>query len=297
MEIIRARHSGFCMGVRRAVNMAFEALSSGKNVYTLGPLIHNTRVLEQLEKQGVKILKEEEEIDFIPPESIIIIRAHGVAPQLERAVNQGGSVVLDATCPHVKESQNIARELAEKGYHIFLAGEKNHGEIISIRSYVEEAASISIIIANPKEAEIAACGLYKDGNAEKTALIGQTTISRREYNEIGENIKKYFPDLEIIETICNATTDRQEALLELYEQIDAFIIAGSRESANTRRLFSLAQELGKPCWLVEKPEDIPIEIKSYNKIGLSAGASTPEDFIREIEESMKLLLITYPHLY
>ena len=268
------------------MNMTMEAVSSNANVYTLGPLIHNGGALEGLKKQGVKIL-EEHEIDTLPEGSTVVIRAHGVAPKIERLLYGKDIRILDATCPHVKESQKKARHFAESGYRVFLAGEENHGEIIGIRGYVEAASSISIVVANTNEAESAALKLFHQDRASKTALIGQTTISTEEYKAIGESIKLYFPNLEIIDTICAATVERQEALRELCGQVEAVIIAGGRESANTRRLLSLARELGKPSWLVEKPDDIPDEVKAYKRIGLSAGASTPDDLVMKIEETLK----------
>jgi 4-hydroxy-3-methylbut-2-enyl diphosphate reductase len=280
------------MGVRRGVNMALEAGSetegSGKEIYTLGPLIHNSRVLENLNEKGIQAL-EEDEIHQIPPTSTVIIRAHGVAPHIEDELRNRNIKVLDATCPHVKESQKKARHFTEMGYRIFLAGEKDHGEIIGIKHYAMNLSFGLVncyIVGNSKEAEAAAAKLFHEDKDAKTVLIGQTTISPGEYQAIETHIKKYFPNLDVIDTICSATANRQEALRELCGQVQAIIIAGAKESANTRRLLSLAKELGKPSWLVEKTEDIPPEIKAYQIVGISAGASTPDELVSEIEEAL-----------
>jgi 4-hydroxy-3-methylbut-2-enyl diphosphate reductase len=143
------------------------------------------------------------------------------------------------------------------------------------------------VVENAAEAGLAAAGLARDNRDAKTALIGQTTIESEEYGAIGEEIRRFFPDLEIMNTICGATLERQKALRELCPKVDAVIIAGGRDSANTRRLLSIALELGKPAWLVESADDIPPEIKTYKTVGLSAGASTPESLIDEIEETLK----------
>jgi len=309
MKVIRSGILGFCMGVRRAVEMALRESQTHTQtaVYTLGPLIHNPEVLKELEGRGIRILEEECGRFFPAPctspcmeaeqeaesgsgcsleNSTVIIRAHGVSPLVERELKQQGAVILDATCPFVKESQKKARDFAEKGYRVFLAGEAKHGEIAGIRGYADSSC---FVVGNPAEAEAAAAELFKREPGAKTALIGQTTIRAEEYDAIGERIRAFFPKLEIEKTICNATLDRQEALRELCKKTDAIIIAGSRDSANTRRLLSLAKELGKPGWLVEKTADIPPEISAYETAGLCAGASTPDKLIDEIEAALKAL--------
>ena len=296
MKVIRAEILGFCMGVRRAVEMAWKASAAGNTgVYSLGPLIHNPGVLKSLEERGIKVLKEGE-VSFRPQVSgrenpTVIIRAHGISPKYETELVKQGFHVLDATCPHVKQSQKKARSFAEKGYRIFLAGEENHGEIAGIRGYTEQPGrpSCCYVVGNPKEAEKAAEELFRREPDAKTALIAQTTINMNEYMAIAESLRRFFPAIEIVETICAATADRQKALRELCVQVDAVIVAGGRESANTRRLLSLAVELGKPAWLVEAAGEIPAEAGAYKTIGLSAGASTPDRLVDEIEEALRAL--------
>jgi 4-hydroxy-3-methylbut-2-enyl diphosphate reductase len=288
MKVIRARVLGFCMGVRRAVDMAERELCGGGRVCTMGPLIHNPQVLEGLRKRGAEILNE----DKLPEDlsgSIVIIRAHGISPALEDELKRRGARIADATCPRVKASQMKARSLAAEGYRLFLAGEKKHGEIVGIQGYAPSCC----IVDNPAEAEQAARDFYRDNPSAKTALIGQTTISPEEYSGIGDGIKKIFPNLNIINTICGAVKERQEALRELCGDAargewiaDAVIVAGGKESSNTRRLLAIARDKGKPAWLVEGPAEIPNEIASYNIIGLCAGASTPDETIDAIEKAL-----------
>jgi 4-hydroxy-3-methylbut-2-enyl diphosphate reductase len=306
MKVIRARLLGYCMGVRRAVRLAYaEAEKNAGPVYTAGPLIHNPQVLEDLRRRGVEVLDDAPgESAFLEssrrlPElsgAVVIIRAHGVTPQLEAALSRQGAVIVDATCPKVKASQIKARDLSEEGYRIFLAGEKQHGEIIGIQGY----APGCIIVANPEEAReagrMAASGENKDPDKAplKTALIGQTTISPEEYQAIAEAITAYLPQTEVINTICPATKDRQDALRSLCAEADALIIVGGRESANTRRLLAIAQaegqangrSSGKPAWLVESPAELPADLAAYGVIGLSAGASTPDEVIDAIEKAI-----------
>jgi 4-hydroxy-3-methylbut-2-enyl diphosphate reductase len=281
LRLYKARTLGYCMGVRRAVETAYREAGKGPGrVYTLGPLIHNPQVLEDLQSRGVETL----EGDRLPPDlrdAVVIIRAHGVSPALEGELRRRGARILDATCPKVKDSQLKAQSLSEAGYRVFIAGEKDHGEVAGIRGY----APGGLVVSNPGEAEEAAMKLRVETPAVKAALIGQTTISPEEYAAIGAAIKKHL-DLEIVDTICGATRERQEALRELCAQVEAVVIAGGRGSSNTRRLLEIARSLGKPCWLVESAADLPAETAAFKTLGLSAGASTPGEVIREIENAL-----------
>jgi len=270
------------MGVRRAVDMAWRECREDARVYTLGPLIHNPSVLKSLAERGITVL-EPGEISRVPENSTVIIRAHGISPAVEEELSQKGLHILDATCPHVKSNQNKGRELSREGFHIFLAGEKEHGEIAGIRGYIEGPC---FVVANPAEAEEAAAELGRNNPTARTALMGQTTISGEEYLAIGEGIKRYFPDLNIVNTICGATGERQSALRELSVQVDGFVIAGGRESANTKRLLSIAESCGKKAWLIEDASGVPDEVSSCSVIGLAAGASTPDSVIDAIEQKI-----------
>ena len=278
------------MGVRRAVDLAgAEAERAGCRVFTLGPLIHNPQALEALQSRGVETLDE----NRLPPGlegASVIIRAHGISPQAEAGLRERGGRIIDATCPKVKASQLKAKALAASGYGLFLAGEAEHAEIIGIRGYALAGSGgkgFCAVVGGAVEAARAAAALRALEPAPgRTALIGQTTISEKEYRAIGEAVKKYFPDIEIIQTICAATKERQEALREMLDQVDAVIVAGGKESANTRRLFAIAAERGKPCALAENAAGVPPEFAAFQTVGLAAGASTPDGVIDEIERAL-----------
>ncbi|MDR1307382.1 MAG: 4-hydroxy-3-methylbut-2-enyl diphosphate reductase [Treponema sp.] len=339
MKVLRAKVLGFCMGVRRAVEMTEAELAGPEQVYTMGPLIHNPQTLAFLADRGVRIL---DEADLEKPgrdfrNGALIIRAHGISPGMEKKLLLRGARrrdgrkepafrIVDATCPRVKASQLAARSLAERGYLIFLAGERDHAEIQGIYGYVltgkdgdsgggktrsgavdkdsskagSETGKVPadksffpcIIVGSPEEAEAAARTVLNEAPENffpKTALIGQTTISETEYSDIAAALAKSFPNLEVQRTICGATRDRQNALRELCSPADALIIAGGRNSANTRRLLSIARECGKPAWLAESAADLPVEAGAYSVVGLSAGASTPDSVIDEIEQALLYL--------
>ena len=273
------------MGVRRAVELAAaEADRHAVPVYTLGPLIHNPVVLADLESRGVKVL------DVLPQsiEGCVIIRAHGISLEVEdklRSAGGEGRRIIDATCPRVKASQIKAEELAFSGYCLFLAGTPEHAEIEGIVSYTN-SAPFRAVVSGALDAEREASKLYRKNNNAKTALLGQTTILEDEYLKIGEAIKIFFPNLEIVNTICPAAAERQQALRELLGRVDAVIIAGGKESANTGRLLAIAEESGKPCALVENICGIPVSFRSFETVGLCAGASTPDSVIDEIEKAL-----------
>jgi len=308
MEIIHSRVLGFCMGVKRAVELAITE-SAGGRVYTLGPLIHNPNVLADLKKRGVEILQDppqnlseiEKKSTNQTIEGSLVIRAHGINPKVEKDLRGKGWRIVDATCPKVKASQLKAEELARAGYCLFLAGEAEptgsvtqesrpsvHAEIAGILGYAENGfsekeTSFYTVVCSAAEAKKEASKLFEKNSRAKTALLGQTTFSQEEYFSIGEAIKKFFPDLEIVQTICAATENRQQALRELLNNCDAVLIAGGKDSANTRRLLAIAQESGKPCALVEKPSDIPFYFFYFERVGICAGASTPDSAINDIE--------------
>ncbi|MDR1324990.1 MAG: 4-hydroxy-3-methylbut-2-enyl diphosphate reductase [Treponema sp.] len=282
MKVIRAVSLGYCMGVRRAVSIA-EA-ETGKKVYTIGPLIHNPRVLEDLRQRGIQAL-ETAETSADLCEAVVIIRAHGVTPRQERQLAEQGARLVDATCLRVKASQMKAKALAESDHVVFLAGEKRHGELIGIQGYAPDC----LLVADAGEAEASAAALHASVPASKTALLGQTTLSADEYGLIAQAIRRYFPDIEVIDTICRATRDRQNALKELCRLVDAIVVAGGRDSANTQRLFAIAQAAGKAAWLVESAAELPDALAAYPRVGLSAGASTPDKVIDEIEEALQQL--------
>jgi 4-hydroxy-3-methylbut-2-enyl diphosphate reductase len=287
MTVIRAKTLGFCMGVRRAVDLAYSA-ADARPVYTLGPLIHNPQVLAELKRRGVETLNEEN----LPEDlhgAVVIIRAHGLSPQTEVELRQRGAQIIDATCPRVKSSQLKAATFTEAGYRLFLAGEESHAEITGIKAYA--GSGFYAVAGNAAEAHTLAVRLCTEdenaGTHSKTALIGQTTISEEEYRDIGEAITRIFPDLEIAQTICAATRERQDSLREILDKVNAVIIAGGKDSANTRRLLAIAETADKPCVLVETAADIPPNFYRYNTIGLASGASTPDGVVEEVERVLE----------
>ena len=299
MQIIKADIMGYCMGVRRAVDNAEKAIKDfpHKNIYTLGPLIHNQNALDNLEQKGVRVLKlQNDKFSFdIDENSVVIVRAHGVAPQIIKLLEKTGCTIINATCPRVLSNQKRAADFAKRQFAVIIAGDKNHGEVTGLEGFVKEFCSECYVIENTKDAEILSNQICQNSsiNKENIVLLSQTTISATEYESIGKVLKEKFPSIQILNTICPATTERQEALKKLCAQVDGVVVIGGKSSANTCRLFSMAQDFSenpeyrcKFACHIENPCELPKEFFSLEVVGLTAGASTPDEVILSVEKSL-----------
>ena len=285
MKIIRARVLGFCMGVRRAVTMAEEMLDKCADmqtpVYTMGPLIHNPSVLKKLTDRGLHTL-EEKDIPGLPDGSTVVIRAHGIPPVLQQALTAKGAQIADATCPRVKVNQKRAAEFSEKGYTVILTGDKGHGEVSSIAGYAKNKL---VLLQNEPEAEeyvrqLTDCTI-------RAVLLSQTTFDPAVFERISGLLKAHMPNLEVHNTICTATQERQTALDELIRSCDGILVIGGRMSANTRRLYHTAAVSCPHAAHIESAQEIPEEFFSLNVVGITAGASTPDDIIDAVERRLR----------
>lgn len=283
MEIERARIYGYCAGVRRAVELALAEASAGApgGVFTMGPLIHNPQAIERLQDLGVGILEEAGLPESLAG-AVVVVRAHGITPGAERELRSRGARVVDATCPRVKASQRKAEAASARGRTVVLAGERTHGEIVGVAAHADRC----LIVGNAAEAAEAALALKAAGGGAAPTLLAQTTITEEEYSSIEAPLREAFPDLEAVDSICPATKERQEALAELVGRVDAVVVIGGRNSANTRRLLAIAKEGGKPAWHIETAEELPAEVFGFGRVGLTAGASTPDEVIDQVERRL-----------
>lgn len=282
MEIIRASVLGFCFGVRRAVELAEKALSEnpGKKVYSLGPLIHNENALSALEEKGLHIL-EESDIAELEEGSVVIIRAHGVAPCVTDALEKRGCKIIDATCPRVKASQKMVERYSSENDYVVLTGDINHGEVIGIAGYAGENFS------QIQDYEDAERFNIKDGDNKNVILLSQTTYSPKEFEKIENLFKSKFHNLAVMNTICPATNERQQALLELCSQVEGVLVVGGKNSANTKRLYQTAAANCKIAAHIQSAADIPQEFFNLKTIGITAGASTPDEIIEDVERKLE----------
>lgn len=280
MQVIKSEVMGFCFGVRRAVEAAEEALKKyGKGVYSLGPLIHNENALKELKEKGL-LIADEKEISTIKDGSVVIIRAHGVAPDLIETLKNKKCTVIDATCPRVKANQKMVSRYTSAEDYIILTGDKNHGEVIGLAGY---AKSNFIQIQNYDEAEKVQLPSELKG---QIVLLSQTTYNPHEFSKIESLLKSRYPQIKVQNTICPATEERQNALLDLCSKVDALIVIGGKNSANTKRLYQTAKENCKFALHIQDESEIPDEIRKYEKIGITAGASTPDKIISLVETAL-----------
>ena len=281
MKIIRASVLGFCFGVRRAVELAEKALSENKDksVYSLGPLIHNENALQSLSDKGL-IAVDEERADEIPPESVVIIRAHGVAPSVTDVLESKKCKIIDATCPRVKASQKMVERYSNDTDYVVLTGDKNHGEVIGIAGYAGKNFSL---IQDYKEAE---GFVLDDSDSKNIILLSQTTYSPKEFLRIEQLFKKRYKNLAVMNTICPATNERQTSLLELCKNVDGVLVVGGKNSANTKRLYQTAAANCKYAAHIQTAAEIPELFFNLKKIGITAGASTPDSIIESVENAL-----------
>lgn len=273
MEIILAEYLGFCYGVKRAIKIA-KKHADGKSC-TLGPIIHNPQMVERLKSEGVGMTEDLDSMD----EGTIIIRSHGVGPKTYEKIKSKGLNLVDATCTHVKRAQRSAKELAESGYKVVIIGEKNHPEVKSIFEWTNEQA---VIIENVTEAE-------NFSPCPKLGIVSQTTISEVQFSEIVLRLLNKSRDTRILRTICTATEQRQKAAMELAENVDVMLVVGGRNSANTTKLAKICESKCKTYHIETAEEILPEWFSQCKKIGITAGASTPDWIIREVSIKCQMM--------
>ncbi len=281
MKVVMAKKAGFCMGVRRAVQLAIRAsYEAEKPVYTYGPLIHNEQALKLLEMLGVKTLKE------IPKKAhgTIIIRAHGVPPEDKRRLKEAGFKVLDGTCPRVAYVQALARKYSRQGYQVIIIGDPDHAEVKGILGY---AGGKGLVVSSFKDLE-------RLPPLKNYVVLSQTTQDEELFELLAQEILARYPGGKVYRTICRATHDRQREVRRLAKECDAIVVVGGKHSANTKRLALIAREEGKEVFLVETADELDLEkLKKYRKVGVTAGASTPNWVINQVVRTLEELPSPY----
>lgn len=279
MEIIIGKTAGFCYGVKNAVNKTKEEVQKQKTTYCLGELVHNKQVTKKLEEQGLIIINNIEDA-----RENVIIRSHGVPEEIYTKAKDLNLKVVDLTCPNVLKIHNIVKEYSTKGYYIFIIGQKEHAETIGTVSYCKNNSTI----VEKEEDVITAVNNFKKSNLEKILVVSQTTFSLEKFNKIVKNIKNSMnAKIEIKNTICNATSVRQKETQELAKQVDLMIIIGGRHSSNTNKLYEIAKKECSNCILIETAAEINKDyVKNVSKIGIMAGASTPNESIENTVEKL-----------
>ncbi len=275
MEIFLADKAGFCFGVKRAINTAFEAVGK-THVYCLGPLIHNPQEVERLRRAGVQTV---EDYGSLKAGDTLIIRSHGVPPRVLSQARDMGLTIIDLTCPFVGKAQRLAEALNAEGYQVVVVGEKKHPEVQSILGYAGENA---VVVETAEDVE----GVKLQG---RIGVVAQTTQSYGNFSEIVLTLLRISKELKVFNTICSSTKERQDAARVLARQVDLMLVVGGRNSANTSRLVDLCRREGKPTYHIEVADEIRAEwLKGVTKIGVTAGASTPDWLVDGVIEKLKL---------
>lgn len=275
MNIFIAKTAGFCMGVRRAVDLAIESANTLKRpIYTFGPLIHNPQVLEMLEKKGVSIMKEIPE----KAEGTVIIRAHGVPPEIKEKLEAAGLDVIDATCPRVIKVQSIIRKHAQQGFNVIITGDKDHPEVIGLLGYAGDKGRV---VENMDELQ----SLPEFDNA---IIVAQTTQNTSFYMEVKEWASRTRPNYKVFDTICDSTEKRQAEIQDTAKSVDAVVVVGGKNSGNTQRLAEVARDSGAMAFHVETEAELDMnELSKAKNICITAGASTPNWIIRNVYQSIE----------
>jgi len=278
MQVLLADEYGFCFGVERAVDMVEDALDEGDTVRSLGPLIHNEQEMDRLLRQGVATISDPVQIRR---GETAVIRAHGVTPQVQKELEENASKVVDATCPFVTRVQKLAARAAAENRHVVVIGNPDHPEMIGVKGYAPDHA---FVIRD--ETEVA--GLPRLRNP---LVVSQTTIKAKTFFDTAEAVKlKTDGEVQVVNTICSATRDRQDAARALAGMVDVFYIIGGRHSSNSVKLLAVCKEQCEKSFLIETEDEIDAkDIAGAERVGVTAGASTPEWLIEKIVKHLETL--------
>lgn len=298
MEVIRAKRAGACYGVQRALDMADEVIADGSRAYTLGPLIHNPQVVADLAARGAEAVGSVEDICWegaaagdasaegsasaagdVPA---VVIRSHGVTPQVLAAVEDRGFSVVDATCPHVSRAQHAAAELAAEGCRVIVVGEAGHPEVEGLTAWAEEAGGKVDVVAAPEE--------IPEGLYDPVGVVAQTTQRRENLEAVVAALREAGLEPIVKNTICSATRQRQEAAADLASAVDAMVVIGGRNSSNTTRLAEVCALTCPRTFHIESADELdPEAFADCRRVGVTAGASTPENQIAAVEAFLRAL--------
>lgn len=278
MNIILAESAGFCFGVKRAVSMVEEQikLHPDLKIYTYGPIIHNENVVEDFRKQGVEVMAEDSDPKSYE-KGIVILRSHGVSKKVQNSIEAAGHDIVDANCPFVKKIHNLAMEASEKGDYILIIGDRKHPEIQGICGWIE-GKDFSVI-----QTEEEAVHFSMDDPKRKITVLSQTTFNHKKFQVLVEILRQKGYDINALNTICNATAERQDEAARIAGEVDVCLVIGGRNSSNTRKLYDICRQKCQKTYFLETADDLDTEVlDSAENVGITAGASTPAKIIQEV---------------
>ena len=280
MEVILAQHAGFCFGVERAVEQVYEQAATGKPIYTYGPIIHNEEVVKDLAQKGVRVIESVSELAQIK-EGTIVIRSHGVARKVCELIKERGLECVDATCPFVKRIHNIVEKESEAGKRVVIIGNAGHPEVEGIMGW---AKTDTTVIGTLEEAQKF---IYNPG--EELCIVSQTTFNYNKFQDMVEIFREKGYNGSVVNTICNATEVRQTEAREIAARVDVMIIIGGNHSSNTRKLYEICMQECANTYFIQTLNDLHLDLpKSVRLVGITAGASTPNNIIEEVQNYVRI---------
>lgn len=274
-----AKSAGFCFGVKRAIDMVYEEAAKGGKVYTLGPVIHNEQVVSDLESKGVKVVDNIESLDA-GQDTTVIIRSHGVPEEIINRLKEKNIRIVDATCPFVSKIHHIVKEKYNEGYHIVVIGNAKHPEVEGVCGWCGNSADV---IGSVEEA-----GKYSNYKDKKLCVVSQTTFNYKKFQDIVDILVKKSYDIVVMNTICNATEERQTEAGTIARQSDAMLVIGGKHSSNTQKLFEICKRVCPDTYFIQTLDDLDLKLfQSFRSVGITAGASTPNNIIKEVQSYVR----------
>ena len=285
MEVKLAKSAGFCFGVKRAVETVYEQIEEQKAadkklpIYTYGPIIHNEQVVKDLEDKGVRVLESREDLEAVR-EGIVVIRSHGIGKEICELIGKKGLICVDATCPFVKRIHNIVEKESVRGRQIVIIGNPGHPEVEGIKGW---CSSPAVVVESEKDAE----NLVPEKDRE-ICVVSQTTFNYNKFQDLVEILKKSGYNGSVVNTICNATEERQTEAKEIASEADVMIVIGGAHSSNTRKLYEICRQECAQTFFIQSLADLKLELpESVRLVGITAGASTPNNIIEEVQSYVR----------
>ena len=283
MNVELAKTAGFCFGVKRAVDTVYQQIEQyrGEKIFTYGPIIHNEEVIKDLRSHGVEVLNDEEELKTADAD-VVVIRSHGVAKYIYDILEERGITCVDATCPFVKKIHKIVAEKSAEGSYIVIVGNGEHPEVQGIRGWAGEQVTV---VQTQEDAE----RFELPDKDQKVCIVAQTTFNYNKFKELVEIISKKRYDIVVLNTICNATKERQTEARQIAARVDAIVVIGDKRSSNTQKLFEICKEECLNTYYIQTLDDLDInQLRSVESVGITAGASTPNKIIEEVQNNVRI---------
>ena len=283
MNVELAKTAGFCFGVKRAVDTVYQQIEQyrGEKIFTYGPIIHNEEVIKDLRSHGVEVLNDEEELKTADAD-VVVIRSHGVAKYIYDILEERGITCVDATCPFVKKIHKIVAEKSAEGSYIVIVGNGEHPEVQGIRGWAGEQVTV---VQTQEDAE----RFELPDKDQKVCIVAQTTFNYNKFKELVEIISKKRYDIVVLNTICNATKERQTEARQIAARVDAMVVIGDKRGSNTQKLFEICKEECLNTYYIQTLDDLDInQLRSVESVGITAGASTPNKIIEEVQNNVRI---------